>query len=362
MTVQLGGAAGPRYRVMEEFASLAPIGVNQEAIRRVCVAFGPVILSIETYGSALCNVALDPLRHAALSHETATDLHLVLIDGKDTGFDVRTISDLVRNGDCTRRPGSGFDSGRPRLRANVDWNTYCLIEEEKRRIIVWFADASAVPEWVVYDQIRNALHWLSLGRGFGMFHAAALRLGETGCLIAGKSGSGKSTFTAAAIAGDFSSAGDDFVLVETATFPPRVHAVFDTIKLDEDGLTRFSQFRPFVRNPARGRTEKSIFHMYDSAPDRIATGFLLHAILHARLTGQRQSRIVKSAPSAAFLALAPSSLLLLRTQGKDVSTKCATLVGGLDCYIFEIGTNLEAAVDELTSFMRDREPRMAPSI
>jgi hypothetical protein len=284
-----------------------------------------------------------------------------MIDGKDTGLDGETIRDLACNGDFTRRAGNRFDAGRPILRANVEWNTYCLIEEEKRRIIVWFADASAVPEWVVYDQIRNALHWLSSGRGFGMFHAAALRLGETGCLIAGKSGSGKSTLTAAAIAGDFSSAGDDFVLVETATFPPRVYAVFDTIKLDEDGLSRFPQFRLFVRNPVPGLTEKSIVHLYDSAPDRIATGFPLHAILHARLTGQQQSRIAKSAPSAAFLALAPSSLLLLRTQGKEISAKCAKLVGGLDCYVFEIGTNLQAAVDELTAFMRDREHPLASS-
>lgn len=353
MTIKLGTAAGAR--VAEGIASLALVAANHQAIRRICAAFGPVTLNIEAYGSALCSVALDPLRHAALPEETAIDLHLIMIDGKATGFDRRAFSDLVRNSAGARRPGgeSGL-GGRPLLRANVDSNAYCLIEEEKRRIIVWFDDASAVPEWVVYDQIRNALHWLSFARGFGMFHAAALRLGEHGCLIAGKSGSGKSTLTAAAIAGDFSSAGDDFVLVETTTSPPRVHAVFDTIKLDEGSLTRFPHFRRFVRNPAHG-AQKSIVHLYDCAPSQIATGFPLHAILHARLTGQSQSRIVQSTPSAAFLALAPSSLLLLRTQSQHVSAKCATLVGGLDSYIFEIGTDLEAAVGELTSFMCDRK-------
>jgi hypothetical protein len=44
--VQPGGAAAPRYRVMEEFPSLVPISRNQEATRRVCAAFGPVVLSI----------------------------------------------------------------------------------------------------------------------------------------------------------------------------------------------------------------------------------------------------------------------------------------------------------------------------
>jgi hypothetical protein len=281
---------------------------------------------------------------------------LVLIDGKANGFDIDAFKRLVGNSDGAGRSLNGTSLGQPRLRANLDWNAYCLIDEDECRIIVWFADASAVPEWVVYDQIRNALHWLSLGRGFGMFHAAALRLGDIGCLIAGKSGSGKSTFTAAAIGCGFDIASDDFVLVETATNPPRAHAVFDTIKLDEDGLRRFPHLRPFVRCPVYSHSEKSIMHVYDSSPDRVATGFSLRALFHARLTGQRHSRVLRSTPAAAFLALAPSTLLLLRTESKEVSTKCASLVGTLDCYMFEIGTNLNAAVDELMSFMRNPEP------
>ena len=41
-----------------------------------------------------------------------------------------------------------------------------------------------------------------------------------------------------------------------------------------------------------------------SSRARIASGFPLHVILHAHLTGAQQSRIVRSAPSDAFRALA----------------------------------------------------------
>jgi hypothetical protein len=349
-SMQNGKVAVDTRNHAAEFATLALTCIGQSATRRTRAAFGPIVLDIEVCGSVLCSVALDALRHAAISTATAADLRLAMIDGRETNIDGQVLSDLV-DGDGIP---AGKNSARATLTANIHWRTYCLVEENKRRIIVWVADASAVPEWVIYDQIRNALHWASLGRSFGMFHAAALRLGHAGCLIAGKSGSGKSTITAAAVNSNFNSAGDDFVLVENATSPPRVHAVFDTIKLDQKGLERFPQFRHGVRNPTRGSKEKAIVHLFDSAPSKIATGFPLHALLHARLSGKRESRILKSSHSAAFRALAPSSLLLLRTQSKEASAKCATLAGELQPYAFEIGTDLDAAVAELTAFLRDR--------
>ena len=87
-----------------------------------------------------------------------------------------------------------------------------------------------------------------------MFHAAALRYGGIGCLITGKSGSGKSTMTAAAVSRGFETAGDDFVLIETEG-TPRAHAVFDTIKLDEHGLT---EFRNSVRSSETPRVLRKI--------------------------------------------------------------------------------------------------------
>jgi hypothetical protein len=48
-------------------------------------------------------------------------------------------------------------------------------------------------------------------------------------------------------------------------------------------------------------------------------------------------------------------MFLLRAQGnaqgKQVAANCAMLVGRLGTYAFEIGTDIEAAVAELTGFM-----------
>lgn len=339
----------PQSPFTDTFASQALAHARQNATGRASVAFGPASLKIEICGAVLSSIALDPLRHAAIESTAPVDFSLVMIDGKETGIDGPELNGVAMfHGGRQHRDGN--DARRSTLTVNEEWKSRCLIDADRRHAIVWFADGAKLPEWVVYDQIRNALHWLSYERNFGLFHAAALRLGAAGCLITGKSGSGKSTITAAAVAHGFDTAGDDFVLIE-ATTAPRVHAIFDTLKLDDNSLTKIPQLRPFM-NPRQRAEDKAIVHLFDTSPDRIASGFSLHAILHAHLTGKRQSRIVKSDPSNAFRALAPSSLMLLRSQGKRVSANCAKLVGCLGTYAFEIGTDIDAAVAELAGFMR----------
>jgi hypothetical protein len=330
-----------------DFALRVLAYTRQNATGKISAAFGPAKLRIETCGKVLSSIALDPLRHAATS--SPADFKLVMIDGKETGIEGPALDGLGTFHEG-REHRIKIDSRRSALTVNEEWNTRSFIDADKRHAIVWVGNAAAVPEWVIYDQIRNALHWLSHNRNFGLFHAAALRLGATGCLITGKSGSGKSTITAAAVANGFDTAGDDFVLIETTT-APRVHAVFDTVKLDDKSLARFSNLGPFIRNPVRRPDEKAIVHLFDSNRERLASDFSLHAILHARLTGELQSRIIRSAPADAFRALAPSSLLLLRAQSKQVAANCAKLVSHLDTYAFEIGTDVEAAVGELAGFM-----------
>jgi hypothetical protein len=339
-----GARTDSRHRLSESFVAHA-FGLAGPT-RRVSAAFGPVTLRIETWGEILSSVALDPLRHAMTVPAAPADLSLFMLDGKETGIEPAMLSGLWRD------DGDRDDGGhRLVLTVNNEQQTRKLVDLDRRRVAVWFGDASAAPEWLIYDQIRNALHLTSRDRGFGLFHAAALRYAGAGCLLTGKSGSGKSTMTAAAVTHGFETAGDDFVLVETG-HPPCVHAIFDTIKLGEKGLAEFPHVHPFIRNTSRRAEDKAILHVYDIARERIVTGFPLHAVLHARLTGEPQSRIVASTTAAAYLALTPSTMFLLREQSREVGDKCAALLAALPPFAFEIGIDLDAALAELTAFLR----------
>jgi hypothetical protein len=292
--------------------------------------------------------ALKPLRHAAIEFAERIDLRLELLDAKEAGFDV---TKLDWPAGC---PGTNNDYRRDALgrtqMVDANWSTRSFVDAEKRRAIIWFTDASAAPDWVLHDQVRNALHWAAFRGHFGLFHAAALRFDNVGCLIAGKSGSGKSTLTAAAVDRGFQTAGDDFVLIDVAS-TPRAYAIFDTIRLYDASLAQFQRYQPYVTNKERRAEDKNSFHLLDVAPEYLASGFPLHVVLHAALVEEPQSRIVKSTAAAAFLSLAPSSLLLLRTQNKRVSANCARLLAQIPAYEFQIGNDVQAAADELAAFL-----------
>lgn len=340
----------PQFRAIDDFESQVFAYARQNATGRAYAAFGPATIKIETCGTLLKSIALDSLHHAATRAKVPADLHLVMIDGKETGIDSLVLDDLAiaHNGSSGHR---GISTRRSTLTIDEEWNTRHLIDANNRCAIVWIADTATVPFWVVYDKIHKAVHWLSYGRNFGLVHSAALRVGDVGCLIAGKGGSGKSTFTTAAVAHGFETAGDDCVLIETTAIP-RVHAIFNTIKLDDKSLARFPQLQPLVRNPLRRSEDKAIIHLIDAYPDCIVSGFPLHVMLRAQLTGELQSRIVPLTTSDAFIALAPSSLLLLQSQGRQITANCAKLAGNLGTYAFEIGTDVDAAVAELAEFLR----------
>src|SRR5262245_43088235 len=130
-----GARADSRHRVSDSLVAHA-LGLAGPT-RRVDAAFGPVTLRIETWGEILSSVALDPLRHAITVPTAAADLSLYMLDGKETGIGPAALNGLWRDdGDCD-------DGGRQLvLTVNDEQQTRTLVDMKRRRIAVWFGDAS----------------------------------------------------------------------------------------------------------------------------------------------------------------------------------------------------------------------------
>ena len=134
--------------------------------------------------------------------------------------------------------------------------------------------------------LRTIFDWWLSGRGLHLTHAAAVGTPDGGCLIGGRSGSGKSTTARACMGTELAYAGDDFVLVG-AEPEPYVYNLYNTAKLDPDNLHRFPHLAPYIGNAERLRSEKA--YLYLSA--KIATGFPLRAILVPRIGNGPNTRI-----------------------------------------------------------------------
>jgi hypothetical protein len=323
---------------------------------RMTARFGPVAVCIESCGEAITTLALEGLRHAEDKGLGAADFRIIAVDSAATGLEPPPAWSFPTTGERAHWCRQQFDDGRLQVGLNLAWRTWGILDREQGLGLVWSADAANTPEWVIRDQTRNILHWWSSSGGWGLFHAAALKLGTAGCLIAGKSGSGKSTVTAAAIAAGFATAGDDFVLIEPRETFPHVHSVFHTVKLDEASLGRVPAFHGKAFKAIDLPREKFLVRLFEVAPGSLVSGFPIHAILHSRVTGQRESRVASSTSARGFHAIAPSTTFELRSLENEIVARTAALVRAVPTYSFEFGTDVDAAIRALHSFMSGLQP------
>jgi hypothetical protein len=150
----------------------------------------------------------------------------------------------------------------------------------------------------------------------------------SGCvLIAGGTGSGKSTAAAACLGRGLGYLGDDTALIGPGD-PPTIFSLNDTLQLRD----------------AHG---KSTVHLSD--------GLLLEAPLQAiaivQATGKRESRIAPAAPAAALAALAPGSILQLPAPQSFVFRRLAEIVQTVPCQHLEAGTDPDLIADAVAGLL-----------
>jgi hypothetical protein len=211
--------------------------------------------------------------------------------------------------------------------------------------------ADSVPWWEKSDPMRTLLHWYSLDRPFQLVHAAAVGMNTDGVLLAGRSGSGKSTAALACLQDGLLYAGDDYVAVE-AWPRPRVHSLYCSAKIEDGNLNRFEGLRPLVANPQRLCSEKALFFLSSICPLQLRSGFALKAILLPRITGLRETTIGSVRPGESIRAMAPTTLLHLQGGSEIALTKLSSIARAVPNYIIDVGTDLTSIPRAIRAFLR----------
>lgn len=108
-----------------------------------------------------------------------------------------------------------------------------MLDRQSMTAVVWMHDVDAVPLWVRIHRFRRLLHGWARGFGADRVHAGVVGIDGVGVLAAGPGGSGKSTTVLAAMQAGLLSAGDDYVLVDTAPqagSSPAAHALYGAMQ------------------------------------------------------------------------------------------------------------------------------------
>jgi hypothetical protein len=311
---------------------------------------GSMALTLEVGGELYERRLTRAIKFAAQkAGQTKERLRVIAIDGKEIGcgpppewrFKITRKSHLERL--HVRADKRLF------MRYDIDTRTWRVFSKDQNIAIIWTADAGGLPEWEDSFPLRDILHFSTIDSERFMAHAAAIGFKSRGVLLTGPGGSGKSTTTAAAILNSLSTAGDDFVLIDGTS--RRIHALYDTVKLDDASLTRLPMYRDLVGNPVRAADQKARIHLSEAGTDSLARELELTAIMLPRISGAAKSSIQRAAKSEAARALVPSTVFLLRGGETATIKKATALVRECPTYRLELGKDPREAADLLKSFI-----------
>ena len=279
-------------------------------------------------------------------------LHIVAIDGKETGLgappDWRF--KLTRKSHLERLHVRS--DKRLFIRYDIDHRTWRVFSEEQNIAVIWTADAALLPEWEDSFPLRDILHWSTVNSARQMLHAAAISSANKGVLLAGPGGSGKSTTTAAAILNQMATAGDDFVMVDCTQ--KRAYALYDTIKLDDAGLSRLPVYRNSIGNPQRPQNQKARIHLSETNADSLIREFDITAVLLPRISQAQKSSIHPAPKSDAIRALVPTTAFLLRGGEAETLKKAASLIREIPTFHLELGIDPLESAGLIKSFLQER--------
>jgi hypothetical protein len=216
-----------------------------------------------------------------------------------------------------------------------------LVDVDRRALLHRVPDCGAVRWWERAAPLRSALYWALGGERRHLVHAGAVG-DDRGCaLIAGASGSGKTTVALAALSHGLAYIADDYVLLDISG-DPTACSIYGVAKLDAGHERRFPELAADVRRPPAAEAEqKAVLDVARLMPDSMRRSLPVRAVILPRVCGGR-SRLRRVSAGAAMLALAPSTVLQQPFGEGEVLGMLAEVVSQMPCFALDVGDDVRA--------------------
>jgi len=201
--------------------------------------------------------------------------------------------------------------------------------------VYWAASGADAPFYERSAPLLHLLHWWLGDHNRLVVHGGAVGRPDGGVLLAGTSGSGKTTAALSCLGSNLGYAGDDYVVI--GANPPRAFSLYRSAKVDRLHSRRLASLLPGAANPDPRPDDKALYFI-----DRgLALGFPLRAVLLPQLVEGGVTRIIPTSPAHALTRLAPSTILQLPGIGSAALTSMRILCETVPAYILELGGDID---------------------
>jgi hypothetical protein len=214
---------------------------------------------------------------------------------------------------------------------NLGADLLTMLEPRTGRAIYWTRDSRRLPAYERTAPMRALIHWMTVGKGLQLAHAAALGHSSGGVLMVGKGGSGKSTSALACLRSGLGYVADDYCLVDG----DRAWSLYSSGRLLPSSLG-------FIKN-LRWETPddpKVALYLHEQCPEHLLPSFPVKAVLLPRVTGEETVRLSPTSTRRGVTALSLSTMAQLPGAGPESFAVLSGLVEKVPCYDMLLGPNI----------------------
>lgn len=330
------------------FAHVYHLAGQQEHTQRF-FQLGRHTLKIEFASAALVNHLTRALRHVE-QPPTNPDLTVRCFDSEST--QIAMPAPPWNHDDYLARGAiRGWEEGPYRALYLMNHHHLHLHDQAADQGLYWAQRPAFVPWWEQTFPMRQTIHWWGRDRQYQPIHAGAVGLPTGGVVIAGRSGSGKSTSCLSCLNSPLRYAGDDYVLLDLSGETPWVWSLYGTAKVVPDNLVRLPWLHDWIDNPDQLETQKAVIYVNEQRPAAMIAGFPIRAILVPRISGQVHTRITPARSFDAMQAIAPTCVFHLVGDANSTMTKIAELCRRVPAFWLEAGTDLPQIPDRILEYL-----------
>lgn len=210
-----------------------------------------------------------------------------------------------------------------------------------RQGFFWVENAADLPSYERAHPLRMIFHWWAASSGLSLIHAAALGFRDSGVLLTGRGGAGKSTAALACINGGLECCGDDLAVIDPDAPVPLAHGLYNILKIKSrlHALRYFENLLPCFE-PVNLQGELWL-NFHQSMPAQTKRSLALRALVCLKQNPAQMTRLTPLGKSEALQSLLPGTLEILPGGWKHTFQAMSRLVRKLDTYQLTTGPDVE---------------------
>ncbi|UXX80817.1 hypothetical protein N7E81_06855 [Reichenbachiella carrageenanivorans] len=215
-----------------------------------------------------------------------------------------------------------------------------VFNRKEKKAYLWIQSITALPQWMRSFPLRSIVDWYFEPTAIQPVHSGGIALGNNGIMLTGKGGSGKSSTCLSCLNHDeLKYLGDDFMLVNCEN-GKEAFSLYNVAKVEFENLEKFKFLEPH-RGKFKKDDEKYQIFLNEIMPNKLTNNFEIDAIFLPKITGSKKGKLIKADASDALLALAPSTISLLKGNRELTFNKVSNLVKKLPAYTLELSSDFE---------------------